>query len=154
MPRPQAIGYPQMWREISKQAFYLLEPSHPSHVFLLCGPLWSLVWIPGMLHCQGTLGTSLCKSEACVGIFWVFRILRKFSQSIWIQAGRIRRGTRIGESPLSPSKIYLFVNFVYVSTLLLSSGTPEEGVRSHYRWLWATMWLLWTWDLWKSSQCS
>jgi len=27
--------------------------------------------------------------------------------------------------------IYLF----YVGTLLLSSDTPEEGIRSHYRWL-------------------
>jgi hypothetical protein len=26
--------------------------------------------------------------------------------------------------------------------LSLSSDTPEEGIRSHYRWLWATMWLL------------
>jgi hypothetical protein len=31
---------------------------------------------------------------------------------------------------------------MYVSTLLLSSDTPEEGIESHYRWLWATMWLL------------
>jgi hypothetical protein len=23
-----------------------------------------------------------------------------------------------------------------------SSDTPEEGIRFHYRWLWATMWLL------------
>jgi len=30
----------------------------------------------------------------------------------------------------------------YRSTLLLSSDTPEEGIRSHYRWLWATMSLL------------
>jgi hypothetical protein len=29
-----------------------------------------------------------------------------------------------------------------VSTLLLFSDTPEESIRSHYRWLWATMWLL------------
>jgi hypothetical protein len=36
--------------------------------------------------------------------------------------------------------IYLF--YINVSTLLLSSDTPEEGIRSHYRWLWATMWLL------------
>jgi hypothetical protein len=28
--------------------------------------------------------------------------------------------------------------FMYMSTLY----TPEEGSRSHYRWLWATMWLL------------
>jgi hypothetical protein len=32
--------------------------------------------------------------------------------------------------------------FMYVITLSLSSDTPEEGIRSHYRWLKATMWLL------------
>jgi len=37
---------------------------------------------------------------------------------------------------LKKRSLYLF----YVSTL--SSDTPEEGIRSHYRWLWATMWLL------------
>jgi hypothetical protein len=31
---------------------------------------------------------------------------------------------------------------MYISIPLLSSDTPEEGIRSHYRWLWATMWLL------------
>jgi hypothetical protein len=33
-------------------------------------------------------------------------------------------------------KMYLFIyfkNFIY--TLYLSSDTPEEGIRSHYRWL-------------------
>ena len=25
---------------------------------------------------------------------------------------------------------------------MLSSWTPEEGIRSHYKWLWATMWVL------------
>jgi hypothetical protein len=39
-------------------------------------------------------------------------------------------------------KNYLFIYFMYVSALSLSSDTSEEGVRSHYRWLWATMWLL------------
>jgi hypothetical protein len=29
-----------------------------------------------------------------------------------------------------------------MSMLLLSSDTPEEGIRSHYKWLWATMRLL------------
>jgi hypothetical protein len=37
---------------------------------------------------------------------------------------------------------YLFIFFIYMNTLELSSDTPEEGIRSHYRWLWATMWLL------------
>jgi hypothetical protein len=39
---------------------------------------------------------------------------------------------------------------MYVSTLYLPSDSPEEGIRSHYRWLWATMWLLGielTWSL-------
>ena len=36
--------------------------------------------------------------------------------------------------------IYLFI--LYMSTWWLSSDTPEKGVASHYRWLWATMWLL------------
>jgi hypothetical protein len=36
----------------------------------------------------------------------------------------------------------LFIYLMHMSTLSLSSDTPEEGVRSHYRWLWATMWLL------------
>ena len=38
--------------------------------------------------------------------------------------------------------VCLFVCLIYVSAQLLSSDTPEEGTRSYYRWLWATMWLL------------
>ena len=41
---------------------------------------------------------------------------------------------------LSSPKIYLLL--LYLSSLSLSSDTLEEGARSHYRWLWATMWLL------------
>jgi hypothetical protein len=37
---------------------------------------------------------------------------------------------------LSPF-IYLFI-YLFIWVLPLSSDTPEEGVRSHYRWLWAT----------------
>jgi hypothetical protein len=29
----------------------------------------------------------------------------------------------------------LFIYFMYVGTLSLFSDTPEEGIRSHYRWL-------------------
>jgi hypothetical protein len=31
---------------------------------------------------------------------------------------------------------------MYVSTLSLSSDTPEKDIKSHYRWLLVTMWLL------------
>jgi hypothetical protein len=41
-----------------------------------------------------------------------------------------------------PSPHFLKIYLMYMSTRSLSSCTPEEGVRSHYRWLWATMWLL------------
>ena len=53
-------------------------------------------------------------------------------------------------------KKYLFVYFMCMSTPLLSSDTPEEGIRSHYRWLWATNVVAGNWiqDLWKGSQCS
>ena len=34
------------------------------------------------------------------------------------------------------------IYFIYVDTLSLSSDTAEEGIGSHYRWLWATMWFL------------
>jgi hypothetical protein len=34
------------------------------------------------------------------------------------------------------------IYFIYVSTLLLFLDTPEEGIKPHYRWLWANMWLL------------
>jgi hypothetical protein len=30
--------------------------------------------------------------------------------------------------------IYLFIYLMYMSTLLLSLDTPEEGIRFHYRW--------------------
>jgi hypothetical protein len=31
---------------------------------------------------------------------------------------------------------------MYMCILSISSDTPEEGIRSHYGWLWANMWLL------------
>jgi len=31
--------------------------------------------------------------------------------------------------------IYLFIYLMYVGALLLSSDTPEEAIRSHYKWL-------------------
>jgi hypothetical protein len=37
-------------------------------------------------------------------------------------------------------KIYLF--YVYDSSICMYTCVPEEGIGSHYRWLWATMWLL------------
>jgi len=38
--------------------------------------------------------------------------------------------------------VFIFIYLMYVSTLLLSSDAPEEGIGSHYRCQWATMLLL------------
>ena len=40
------------------------------------------------------------------------------------------------------SNVFKDLFIMYMSTLLLSSDTSVEGIRSCYRWLWATMWLL------------
>jgi hypothetical protein len=40
------------------------------------------------------------------------------------------------------SFLYDLFIFKYTSTLSLSSDIPKEDIRPHYRWLWATMWLL------------
>jgi hypothetical protein len=43
---------------------------------------------------------------------------------------------------INKSFLFLKICFIYITTLELSSDTSEEGIRSHYRLLWATMWLL------------
>jgi hypothetical protein len=37
---------------------------------------------------------------------------------------------------------FLKMSLFYLSTLKLSSDTPEEGIISHYEWFWPSMWLL------------
>jgi hypothetical protein len=60
--------------------------------------------------------------------------------------------------PLPPPPLllqtYLFILCIY--TLLLSSDIPDEGIRSQYRWLWATIryWELNSGILNESIQCS
>jgi hypothetical protein len=31
--------------------------------------------------------------------------------------------------------LHIFIYFIYLNTLSLFSDTPEEGIRSHYKWL-------------------
>jgi len=42
----------------------------------------------------------------------------------------------------SPKTILGFIYFMCMTILSLASDTKEEGIRSHYKWLWSTMWLL------------
>jgi hypothetical protein len=55
------------------------------------------------------------------------------------------RSAKVHEGTLFPTLSFFLKDFIYllyISTLSLSSDTPEEGVRFCYGWLWATMWLL------------
>jgi hypothetical protein len=61
--------------------------------------------------------------------------------------GEWRWGEMLTTKPLAMRLDFYFfflrlIYFIHTSTLQLSSDTPEEGIRSHYRWLKATMWLL------------
>jgi hypothetical protein len=38
--------------------------------------------------------------------------------------------------------LFIYIFYVYMSILSLSLDTQEKGIRSNYRWLWTTMWLL------------
>jgi hypothetical protein len=52
-------------------------------------------------------------------------------------SGSLGQRLTLEESSLQPcyfKKKDLFI-FIYMSTLSLSSDTPEEHIRSHYRWL-------------------
>jgi hypothetical protein len=74
----------------------------------------------------------------------------EFSIRAEMSPATLHRGSNCSLDPPPLKKTY----FIYVNNIV-SSDTPEEGIRSHYRWLWATMWLgNWTQDLWKKSQCS
>ena len=39
-------------------------------------------------------------------------------------------------------KVFYFKLYLYEYTVAVFKHTGKEGIRSHYRWLWATMWLL------------
>ena len=58
--------------------------------------------------------------------------------TMWLLGIELRTSAHSSPACSAPKIHSLF----YVSTLQLSSDTPEEGIRSHYRWLWDTMWLL------------
>ena len=47
------------------------------------------------------------------------------------------------EGPRLDSSLCLyFIYFMYECSVCMYTCMPEEGIRSHYRWLWSTMWLL------------
>jgi hypothetical protein len=70
---------------------------------------------------------ALWPDAAEVTLFWCWVLL-----NLWI--------VLCSDKPLNIFLKHLFIIWVHCSCL--SSDTPEEGVRSHYRWLWATTWLL------------
>ena len=66
------------------------------------------------------------------------------SHQPWVLGTQVRFSTNADRlltvKPCLQTIYFLFFIFIYVSILLLSlsSDTPEEGIKSHYRWLQAT----------------
>jgi hypothetical protein len=87
--------------------------------------------------------TSLCPgdSRAQNGLI-IYLFIYLFGLAGWIVA-LFWNKVFVGQGGFKPIEILLpqlffflrFVYLLYVSTLWLSSDTPEEGVRSHYGWL-------------------
>ena len=76
------------------------------------------------------------------------RIRSKVSRTGTSSLHHSLRGTS-AQSESQPFHLAMFfqncfriIYFMHMNVLSLCSVTPEEGIRSHYRWLWATMWLL------------
>ena len=88
--------------------------------------------------CASSIGPSRRQQALCMMNTKDARLTSQCSETVGntLQAPK-QEATR----PWLFKKIY-FIHFMYVSTLWLLSDTPEEGIRSCYRWLWATMWML------------
>ena len=81
----------------------------------------------------------------CSGSLYKKNIFRSCGFSVYILKFLFQNNSCLGKLSFFSFFFFfldLFIYLLYVSTLWLSSDTPEEGVRSHYGWLWATMWLL------------
>jgi hypothetical protein len=125
----------------------------PSLVCSTCMAAHNCVWI----HFQGPR----CPLLASVGIrhlllFWRCRLVPKTHAGWLTTACNSSSGCLMPSSALLGThtcnilhrptyrhinKIYLFKK-IFIYFMCLSSDTLEKGIRPHYRWLWATMWLL------------
>jgi hypothetical protein len=63
-------------------------------------------------------------------------------QPLSLAGGCIGNWTQIPGSPLGLFYYYLILFYGYECSICMYTNIPEEGLRSRYRWLWATMWLL------------
>jgi hypothetical protein len=103
----------------------------PSHVYLLC-----CILTPQPSPCQAYW--SYCGQGAPFLVVSFFKIYL-FILCIWVQMvvshHVVARNWTQDLCVLRPHSLRPKDLFIYYYT-------PEEGIRSHYRWLWATMWLL------------
>ena len=94
-------------------------------LFRKCLRHWILVWLVGLFCCSADF-------------VWIF--VQSYDLSFLYFSWDQSIPSRIFcKAALVVINFFRLLRFMYVSTLSLSS---KKGIRSHYRWLWATMWLL------------
>jgi hypothetical protein len=141
--------------------------------FQIFGVLWNKVgWLPlSFVPCQ--LEICILSFSLSLSFFLSWFIYFMYMSTLWLcctgscepSCGcwefEFRTSAGCGQPCSLRSGLKIYFIIISKCTLLLCSDIPEEGVRSHYRWLCATQRMphrvvagIWIHDLQKSSQCS
>jgi hypothetical protein len=104
-----------------------------TYFYFMCISVLSVCLCEGV-WCPGPGVTDSCKQAA----MWVLGI--ELGSSGRVASALNHRA--ISPAPQSRFILFLQIFLVYECSICMYTCEPEEGIRSHHRWLWATMWLL------------
>jgi hypothetical protein len=123
---------------------YLPQCPIPYPLFIFWSPVSSSLPYQWLLLEGNTWFGSLPYARIQHSIRYVVNVPKIFVEGMNTKAKFISQNLLYFTSDCWNSFFFLqrFIYFMYMSTPLLSSDIPGEGIRSHYRWLWAIMWLL------------
>jgi hypothetical protein len=94
------------------------------------------------VHCKNSghkLTASGLWSSECTACKHQFEEHRIYFRKEERKETTVRRPSSSSPSPLTAVRVWVCL---WMLSVCMYNYTPEEGIRSHYRWFWATMWLL------------
>ena len=68
-------------------------------------------------------------------LLWYVYMYDHACQHVYVEARGLHQVSALVAFYILEFFKFLFICFMYAGILSLSSDTPEEGIRSHYRWL-------------------